>query len=204
MLDNCSTHIFICLIQLSPLLPNPSVITVIFRRRLTRQKMQVLCMTLFIWMVFATRAINDFISLDSDFVVYAAGVCLFFCSCWCPRLIGSRYLETPMSGFIFVRFFFWEMVPTLLVLLYFRTFIAHRASSKPSRSLSQHQARLYSHASSGTVHLQADARRIPDEVRIKADEVLDRAGGEDHPDEDRHAQHLRLLPPPAIEHEAAD
>jgi hypothetical protein len=33
------------------------------------QQTQVLCMTLFIWMVFTTRAIDDFISLDSDFLV---------------------------------------------------------------------------------------------------------------------------------------
>jgi hypothetical protein len=29
-------------------------------------------MTLFIWMVFSTRAIDDFISMDSDFLVYVA------------------------------------------------------------------------------------------------------------------------------------
>ena len=43
---------------------------------------------------------------------------------------------------------------------------------------------------------KADAQRAHDKVGIKADEVVDGAGGEDHPDKERHAKHLRLLPPP--------
>lgn len=74
------------------------------------QQTQVLCMTLFIWMVFSTRAIDDFISLDSDFLVY---------------------LTTPMSGFIFARFLLWEVFPTLLVLFHFRT-IPPRPKIPPS------------------------------------------------------------------------
>jgi hypothetical protein len=38
------------------------------------QQTQVLCMTLFIWMVFSTRAIDNFISMDSKFIVYVAAL----------------------------------------------------------------------------------------------------------------------------------
>ena len=41
--------------------------------------------------------------------------------------------------------------------------------------------------SRGLQQLQAGARCIHEEVGIKADEVVYRTGGEDHPDEERHA-----------------